>query len=119
VATKKNDQKEEKDKATRYADMFAALGSEPRLQIMRLLLSAHPDGMVAGEIQNDMGASPSTLSHHLDKLRRQGLITMTRERTYLRYRASTETLQELLTFLYSECCTRTSVVDAREIFRAR
>ena len=34
----------------RYADMFSAMGTEPRLRIMRLLLSAHPDGMVVGDI---------------------------------------------------------------------
>jgi ArsR family transcriptional regulator, arsenate/arsenite/antimonite-responsive transcriptional repressor len=34
----------------RYADMFSAMGTEPRLRIMRLLLSAHPDGMIAGDI---------------------------------------------------------------------
>lgn len=34
----------------RYAEMLAALGTEPRLRIMRLLLSAHPDGLVVGDI---------------------------------------------------------------------
>ena len=31
---------------SRYADMFAAMGAEPRLQIMRLLLKAHPEGLL-------------------------------------------------------------------------
>ena len=115
MAAKKN----ENDQTTaRYADMFAVLGGEPRLRILRLLLTAHPDGIFAGEIEQQLGFTPSTLSHHLDKLRRQGIITMTREGTHLRYRASPEGLQELLAFLYSECCTRTNVVDARELFKA-
>ena len=42
---------------TRFADMFAALGAEPRLRIMRLLLSAHPEGLVVSEIQADTGIS--------------------------------------------------------------
>src|SRR6187431_2909557 len=65
---------------TRYADMFAALGAEPRLRVLRLLLSAHPDGMVVGEIQAETGMPGSTLSHHLDKLRNDGLVTAEREK---------------------------------------
>lgn len=109
-----------RDEAARtalYADMFAALGSEPRLQIVRLLLAAHPDGLVVGEIQSELGTSASTLSHHLDKLRSEDLVTVRREGTYLRYRANTEVLQDLLTFLYAECCTRTKAVEGKEIVR--
>ncbi len=54
---------------TRYADMFAALGSEPRLRIVRLLLSAHPDGLVVTDIQSETGIAGSTLSPHLEKLK--------------------------------------------------
>ena len=104
-------------RTARYADMFAALGAEPRLQIVRLLLSAHPNGMVAGEIQNELGATASTLSHHLEKLKNEDLVTVQREGTFLRYRANSEVLQDLLTFLYAECCTRTKAVEGREIVR--
>jgi ArsR family transcriptional regulator, arsenate/arsenite/antimonite-responsive transcriptional repressor len=91
---------------TRFADMFTAMGTEPRLRIMRLLLSAHPVGMVVGEIQSELGISASTLSHHLDKLRNEDLVSVSREGTFLRYTANAEALQELLGFLYAECCTR-------------
>ena len=100
---------------TRFADMFAALGAEPRLRIVRLLLSAHPDGMVVGEIQTELGISGSNLSHHLDKLRNEALVNVEREGTFLRYRASAETLRQLLAFLYSECCTRSGAVSPRKI----
>ena len=53
------------EKVVRYADMFAAMGAEPRLQIMRSLLSAHPEGLVVGEIQAELDIPASTLSHHL------------------------------------------------------
>jgi len=56
----------------RYADMFAAMGTESRLRIMQLLLSAHPDGMVVGEIQDELDISASNLSHHLEKLKKRG-----------------------------------------------
>jgi ArsR family transcriptional regulator, arsenate/arsenite/antimonite-responsive transcriptional repressor len=91
---------------TKYADMFSAIGAEPRLCIMQLLLSAHPEGMVVNEIQAELGIPNSTLSHHLDKLRNEGLINVRRESTFLRYTANTEALRELLQFLYAECCTR-------------
>ena len=95
---------------TRCADRFAALGAEPRLQIMRLLLSAHPTGMVVGEIQDELEIPASTLSHHLEKLKQVGLVTVRRERQYLWYAADAGALQELLGFLYAECCTRTRAV---------
>ena len=100
---------------TKYADMFSAIGTEPRLRIMQLLLSAHPDGMVVYEIQSELEIPSSTLSHHLDKLRNEGLINVQRESTFLRYTANTEALRELLQFLYSECCTRNQAVKPQEI----
>src|SRR5881227_1829129 len=102
---------------TRYADMFAAMGTESRLRIMQLLLSAHPEGMVVGEIQSELGISASTLSHHLDKLKNEGLVRVSREGTFLRYAASTEVLQELLTFLYAECCTRNKAIRPEKILQ--
>jgi DNA-binding transcriptional ArsR family regulator len=99
----------------RYADMFAAMGTESRLRIMQLLLSAHPDGLVVGEIQSELEISSSTLSHHLDKLKNEGLIEVSREGTFLRYRASTSALKDLLGFLYAECCTRNRAIKPKHI----
>ena len=64
------------EQIAKYADMFSAMGTEPRLRIMQLLLSAHPDGLVVGEIQEELGYSDSTLSHHLDKLKNEDLVTV-------------------------------------------
>lgn len=105
-------------RVSRYADMFAALGAEPRLRIVRLLLSAHPDGLVVGEIQADTGVSGSTLSHHLEKLRIDGLVSVEREGVFMRYRANTAALEDLLGFLYAECCTRNKAVEPRRIAAA-
>jgi ArsR family transcriptional regulator len=105
----------EVENTARFADMFAAIGTEPRLRIVRLLLSAHPEGMVVGEIQSELGIPPSTLSHHLEKLKNEDLITMQRESTFLRYSANAEVLQELLTFLYAECCTRSKAIKPEAI----
>lgn len=103
------------ENVARYADMFAALGTEPRLRIVRLLLSAHPDGMTVGEIQSELGIPNSTLSHHLDKLKNEDLAIVKREGTYLRYLANTDGLRELLAFLYAECCTRSKAIKPNQI----
>ena len=103
------------EQVIRYADMFSAMGTEARLRIMQLLLSAHPDGMVVGEIQEELDIPNSTLSHHLEKLKNEGLVQVRRESTFLRYTANTDTLQELLRFLYAECCTRNKALKPQDI----
>ena len=109
--------KKNPEQVTRYADMFAAMGTESRLRIMQLLLSAHPEGLVVGEIQEELGVSASNLSHHLDKLKNEGVINVKREGSFLRYTANTEGLQDLLTFLFSECCARTKAVKSDTIIQ--
>lgn len=99
----------------RYADMLAAMGTEPRLRIVRLLLQTHPDGLVAGEIGTELDIPPSTLSHHLDRLKREGVIVARRNGTFLWYSANTETLESLLQFLFAECCTRCEVVNPERV----
>jgi ArsR family transcriptional regulator, arsenate/arsenite/antimonite-responsive transcriptional repressor len=103
------------DEAIRFADMFAAMGTESRLRIMQLLLTAHPEGMVVGEVQAELGISNSNLSHHLEKLKNEGLVNVSREGTFLRYTANVDALQELLSFLYAECCTRNKAVKPEKI----
>jgi len=103
------------EQIARFADMFTAIGAEPRLRIIRLLLSAHPDGMVVSDIGAELEVPASTLSHHLDKLKNEDLVSVRREGTYLRYSANTEALQELLGFLYAECCTRNRAIEPQAI----
>jgi ArsR family transcriptional regulator, arsenate/arsenite/antimonite-responsive transcriptional repressor len=106
------------DQIARFADMLAALGTEARLRIIRLLLAAHPNGLVVGEIGAELGIPPSTLSHHLDKLRNEGLVAVRRESTFLRYSARTEALQEILSFLFAECCTRNKAIEPKAVINA-
>ena len=103
------------ERIAKYADMFSAMGTEPRLRITQLLLSAHPEGLVVGDIQSELEIPNSTLSHHLDKLKNENLVVVKRESTFLRYTANTEALQELMQFLYSECCTRNKALRPRDI----
>jgi len=99
----------------RFADMLSAMGTQPRLRILRLLLSAHPDGMVVGEIGAELEIASSTLSHHLERLRKEGLVQVRRDGTYLWYSANARALQDLLRFLYAECCTRSGACEPRKI----
>jgi len=99
----------------KYADMLSAMGAEPRLRIMQLLLSAHPEGLVVGDIQAELEIPNSTLSHHLEKLKHEDLVNVRRESTFLRYTANTAALQDLLQFLYAECCTRNKAVKPQDI----
>src|SRR5215475_5302757 len=103
------------EQVARFADMFSAMGTEPRLRIMQLLLSAHPDGLVVSEIQEELEIPNSTLSHHLDKLKNEGLVQVQRQSTFLRYTADTDALQQLLQFLYAECCTRNKALKPEQI----
>lgn len=106
-----------KKNVAHFADMFAAMGTEPRLRIMQLLLQAHPEGLVVGEIQNQLGIPNSTLSHHLEKLKSENLVNVRRDSTFLWYTANTDALQELLGFLYAECCTRSRAVQPEAIIQ--
>jgi ArsR family transcriptional regulator, arsenate/arsenite/antimonite-responsive transcriptional repressor len=103
----------------RFADMLSAMGTEPRLRILRLLLSAHPEGLVVGEIGDELDIPNSTLSHHLEKLKNEDLVLVQREGTFLRYKANTQALQELLGFLYAECCTRNKAIEPQKIVCCR
>ena len=105
------------ERVAKYADMFSAMGTEPRLRIMQLLLSAHPEGLVVGDIQSELGIPNSTLSHHLEKLKNEDLVKVRRESTFLWYTANTEALEEVLGFLYAECCTRNKAIKPEAIIQ--
>ena len=81
--------KPEKSDIALYARMLSAMGAEPRLRIMRLLLSAHRRGMIVMEIQAELGIPGPTLSHHLEKLKNAGLARAQRQHCCLLYSANT------------------------------
>jgi ArsR family transcriptional regulator len=99
----------------RFADMLAAMGAEPRLRIVRLLLSAHPQGLIAGDVSAELDIAPSTLSHHLDRLKREDVVTVRREGTFLWYMANTNALEQLIKFLFAECCTRSTAISPERL----
>jgi ArsR family transcriptional regulator len=109
--------KKKVEQVAKYADMFSAMGTEPRLRIMQLLLSAHPDGLVVGDIRSELDIPNSTLSHHLEKLKNENLVNVRRDSTFLWYTANTEALRQLLAFLYAECCTRNKALKPENVIQ--
>ena len=83
---------------------FAALAQESRLRIVRLLVTAGPDGMPAGAVATAIGASPSNMSFHLKELERAGLVQSRKASRSIIYSASFSALGGLIEFLMRDCC---------------
>lgn len=86
------------------AEQLAELGHTTRLQIYRILVRAGHNGLAVSEIQSQLDIPGSTLSHHISRLVRVGLVTQTREGRVLRCQAQYQQLDKLLSFLSDECC---------------
>ena len=100
----------------RYADMFSAMGTEPRLRIMRFCWPPHPEGLQCRQYRGGIDIPASTLSHHLDKLKNEELVNVRRESTFLGT-PQMPTLAGMLGFLYAECCTRNKAIEPQAIVR--
>lgn len=85
-------------------DALAALAHETRLAVFRMLVTAGPDGMIAGAIAEQTGVPPSTMSHHLATLERAGLVQARRESRLIHYSADYPGMRRLLSFLMQDCC---------------
>lgn len=85
------------------AGMFSALGRPVRLRILHLLLEAGSDGLSVNAIKAKVRAPGSTLSHHLDRLKRHDLLMVEREGAVLRYSVNPKALNQVAGFLMSEC----------------
>lgn len=85
--------------------VFESLASGVRLDIFRLLVKNAPDGLVAGEIANQLNLPPTNLSFHLKASTYAGLLTVTQEGRYQRYRANLDLIQDLILYLTEHCCT--------------
>jgi DNA-binding transcriptional ArsR family regulator len=86
------------------ARCLEALGSTTRLEIFRLLVQAGPGGAVVGDLQSRLDIPASTLSHHLSRLVRVGLVTQERQSRTLICRADYGRMNGLLSYLSDNCC---------------
>ena len=87
-----------------HAEQLGALGHPARLAILRHVVQAGPEGAAAGEIQAKLDIPASTLSHHIDRLARTGLLEARRECTYIFYSAVFPALRALTDYLWEDCC---------------
>lgn len=87
-----------------HAERLAALGHPVRLAVLRHVVKAGPEGSSAGEIQAKVDVPASTLSHHVDRLVRTGLLEARREGTYIYYSAVFPALRALTDYLWEDCC---------------
>lgn len=85
-------------------DALSALASAPRLALFRLLVREGPTGLVAGEIAERLGMSPSQVTFHAKTLERAGLVTSAPEGRFVRYRAAIARMHALIAYLTEECC---------------
>jgi ArsR family transcriptional regulator len=85
-------------------DALDALAHETRLSVFRLLVKAGPTGLTAGAIAEDLEALPNTMSSHLAKLHRAGIVTSERDGRHIIYRADFDGVGELLVYLMEDCC---------------
>ena len=86
------------------AKCLEALGNPTRLAAFRLLVQAGPDGAPVGLLQEKLGIPASTLSHHLARLMKDGLVTQERQSRTLICRADFSVMAGVLAFLQDNCC---------------
>lgn len=85
-------------------EAFGALAQSSRMAIFRLLVRVGPDGLQVGEISRRLDIVPSTLSGHLAILKRSGLLRATRHQREIHYAANLVAVNDLVSFLLSDCC---------------
>lgn len=85
--------------------LFESLSSGVRLDVFRLLVKHAPDGMVAGDIATTLALPPTNLSFHLKAMVYAGLVSVTQEGRFQRYRANLSVMQALIDFMTAECCS--------------
>ena len=87
------------------ASKFAALGSEQRLNVLKVLVRSGPAGLSIGELGQRAGVTGSTLTHHLRILTQAGLVQQAREgRSIICAAAAYGEVRALSDFLLTQCC---------------
>ena len=95
-----------------HAGQMAALGHPARLTILRLVVQAGVEGAAAGVLQTELDIPASTLSHHIDRLAKAGLVEARREGTFIYYSANYTALRTLTDYLWEDCCKGGARKDA-------
>ncbi|WP_428644242.1 ArsR/SmtB family transcription factor [Roseibium sp.] len=91
---------------------FSAISSQTRLRILKSLVNAGPEGLVAGDVAEAVGATPSRASFHLSNLAEAGLITAHRQSRQITYRVDFTAIGALVRYLLEDCCGNNETVRA-------
>jgi DNA-binding transcriptional ArsR family regulator len=83
---------------------LSALAHETRLDLLRLLMAAGPEGLAQGEIARRLGVSASGLAFHLGLLVQAGLICTRRAARHVFYTADTAGIGAVLGYVLRDCC---------------
>jgi DNA-binding transcriptional ArsR family regulator len=92
-------------------EAFGALSNQTRLQVLRKLVEAGPDGMLAGDVAQVLGASPSRMSFHLSTLQAAGIVTSERQSRQVIYRVDFQAIGDVMRFLLQDCCKGNATVQ--------
>jgi ArsR family transcriptional regulator, arsenate/arsenite/antimonite-responsive transcriptional repressor len=92
------------DDALEVALRLKALADPARVKIMSLLFSSKAGEENSGDLATVVGLTESTVSHHLNQLRRAGLVESDRRGMNVYHRPSRDALSALCTVLDPNCC---------------
>lgn len=83
---------------------FSALSQQTRLDAFRLLIKAGANGLLAGELGEQLDVRQNTMSANLTVLLNAGLVRNKRQGRTIRYFADFDAVRGLLAFLMEDCC---------------
>lgn len=96
------------------AASLAELGNSHRLAVFRFLVKAGHDGASVGQIKEELGIPASTLSHHLSRMAKVGLIRQEKRSRTIVCIPEYSHLVSLVGFLLEECCVGASLCHESE-----
>lgn len=85
-------------------EALAALAQKSRLAVFRWLVQAGPQGGNPGEIAEQLGLAPATLSFHLKALMQARLVRATQSGRFICYTADYAAMRMLIGYLTENCC---------------
>ncbi len=92
---------------------LSALAQPTRLGIFRLLMTAGPEGLSVGVIQEQMDLASATLSFHLKELTHAGLVSSRQEGRFVYYSPEIDRMNDLIDFLTENCCHGVEVANCK------
>ena len=77
-------------------DIFKALDDPTRREILKML---RIQDMTAGDIAAQFDMTAPSISHHLDKLKRAGMVTTIKQGQYVLYSINTTIIDDILQYI--------------------